>query len=1632
MAIINGFEIENNVLIRYYGSDEEVSIPEGVTEIGSSEWASLKGFQKNSKIVRVKIPEGVTILRNDVFSECENLEQVELPSSLKVIENRAFMKCSKLQSIQFPDDLERIGDKAFYGCHALTELVVPDSVVEIDSFAFEECKNLTQLSVGKKTKLNKGCFAHCDGLADEQGFVIVQDILYFYNGKEKEVTLPAQVREISASVMYNAQKIKKIIVNEGVERIEANAFSYLNDLEEVILPSTLVEIGNSAFSNCIKLCSIELPDSVKAIGTYAFSYCNSLKFCRLPHKLKEIPSAMFRNCSALEAIEIPETVTQIGSEAFASCKNLQEVKLPNKIKKLDSAAFGNCEKLTSVVLPKTIKDISKYSMWELEIFSNDTLAIVEKSFENMKDIKDSVYWNGFHALCCITDTEGNLLQKAIVKRDFEILFDKNENFDWRQYDILLINNGPKVKLPAIARCLAMVYRLRYPVDLTENAKTAFLELLGKNMKKIAPYLNLIPEDGLVSMSEELGLIHAKNKKVLFPLIGIELQEESKQTKTKAAKPKTKKQKEMDNVGEKTPAQWKKEWNFKKLEDGTLCLTSYKGADTELVIPAKIGDDLVSTLGEDCISCSDYTRATAEQKLHRKTIRSVIVPEGIRYINKSAFYLCESLETVILPQSLQYIGEYAFSRCEKLKELQIPDKEITIERMAFRNCIALADSSGFVCVNHVLCDYVGNESELVVPMDVKEIAKEAFYDFKEIKRITIPASVEKIHTKAFEDYYGLRLKQTVIVGMTNSEAERFAEEKRVPFESIGVVEKKKLDDFDIKDGELREYRGTEEVVIIPDGVVKIGTHESSLGYGVSGAFQYNRTIKKVVIPSSVKVIADYAFYGCSNLIEIDFPETIEEAHRYSVFSTKWFAERLNDTIYIGKVLIQCMEECEEYRVKVGTQTIARGAFENSGETIKKIILPEGVKNLESSSLSHSLLEEIIVPSTVVNVGEDVFGYYHKPSKILGGVLQKDIALPNTFKAFYCGDPEDSAWILLYQPDKSWLKMVLTAMEKNTEQVNLVLEHVAKLLPNAMTNKTAGNRVATFMMELCAYADTKSINAIYQILKDANHSAVKKLEAHELFMQKLEDRKEDVSNLHPTEAYVVEHLKVSNVYKNVLTNIVDGVRYRDSEEVCAPRVLAFVISEYVKKHDPESCKYVSEYEAACMPYTWSKEADEVMNGLDYEQAMEAMKKLAELNTEAYWLPYARYADEKHTVELLSMMKEWGKWYQYDAAGRKNIIVSRCGLLLNDTKAAMIHFDKIGRLDVYAKMRNTDADTLRDTVLAEFGFDENREKKINLGGNTLILRIADDLSLSMYDVNADKIVKSVPKKNAEEELYIQAKEEISNLKKNIKKVVTNRRHALFAKFLNGSMQEVESWKRSYLENPVLYSVARLLVWEQDKNTFVLEDNTLKDCNGANYELTDAPICLAHPMEVSKDTMDVWRNYFTEKGLKQPFEQVWEPSYSIEEINEERYQGQELSVYRMANKDEHGIHTWGLNAYSEDYGFRLEDCQLEYEASEWRFVPGVTDDAVYKLGKFKVEKLTRISNHIIYLLDKWTITERLLKDDVSIREILSGFTVAQITEFIKLTNENNCSNCTAMLLDYKNQMFQDVDPFAEFTLDF
>lgn len=100
----SGFIIENGVLIRYEGSEADVTVPEGVSAIGA------EAFAGNETLETVIVPEGVTTIGSKAFSGCKKLHKVELPDSLTSMEKYVFSKCDSLTELTLPVNLSVIAN----------------------------------------------------------------------------------------------------------------------------------------------------------------------------------------------------------------------------------------------------------------------------------------------------------------------------------------------------------------------------------------------------------------------------------------------------------------------------------------------------------------------------------------------------------------------------------------------------------------------------------------------------------------------------------------------------------------------------------------------------------------------------------------------------------------------------------------------------------------------------------------------------------------------------------------------------------------------------------------------------------------------------------------------------------------------------------------------------------------------------------------------------------------------------------------------------------------------------------------------------------------------------------------------------------------------------------------------------------------------------------------------------------------------------------------------------------------------------------------------------------------------------------------------------------------------------------
>lgn len=98
--------IEGTTLKKYIGSDIDVILPVGLTEIADNTFS-----ERN--IRSVVVPEGVKVIGRRAFENCFELEEAYLPSTLKELGGYAFVDCHKLRQITLGNKLTAIEDSLF-------------------------------------------------------------------------------------------------------------------------------------------------------------------------------------------------------------------------------------------------------------------------------------------------------------------------------------------------------------------------------------------------------------------------------------------------------------------------------------------------------------------------------------------------------------------------------------------------------------------------------------------------------------------------------------------------------------------------------------------------------------------------------------------------------------------------------------------------------------------------------------------------------------------------------------------------------------------------------------------------------------------------------------------------------------------------------------------------------------------------------------------------------------------------------------------------------------------------------------------------------------------------------------------------------------------------------------------------------------------------------------------------------------------------------------------------------------------------------------------------------------------------------------------------------------------------------
>lgn len=1029
--------------------------------------------------------------------------------------------------------------------------------------------------------------------------------------------------------------------------------------------------------------------------------------------------------------------------------------------------------------------------------------------------------------------------------------------------------------------------------------------------------------------------------------------------------------------------------------------------------------------------------------------SYAVPEGVTSVGAQSFEGCNQLAEVVIPEGVEAIGDKAFSGCEKLAKVSLPSTLKQIGTEAFKGCKSL--------------------SRVVIGESVEKIGRDAFDGCHSLTSVKICCPSLRLWLKrnyalAIGRHYELFIAGEPLVNATmDTVFNAHALDHCVALESVTITERVNElngtsygDDYAFRDcPNLKSVsihasswdswlnradsvaRYIEEYDLYIDGwkhttlAISSGNRDliNGPGWRAASAFRGVKSATKLIVPSSYEGPLGRLVAG-SRIESVELsPGNVFKSLADGVVFT---ADGDLDVYPAGK-------SGNEYVVPADTRSVLYRAFCNPAELRTVTVSGTKTELREGAFTSNKRLKVVLHPDTEVFPGEK------SGSPFVGNVIVE------------CANPD-----IFFKPDaredRYFQGLAIIVPQISIDALPAKLKRPAAL--GYMIHVAQGGAVSTDvdaaylkyvksqkkklypeMIILPEVADYL-INEALIVKKDIpDVVAMAETVRSDELVKRLEDyasnpKKKDgwratagatAAKVVEVEPYVLERLALRGpVAKKIETAVKKGVLLADCQGECSPDALKLCLDSIkVDGCNMSKVRRKNEY----LKVKYGPEVEEICSWLDMDHLQESLDALYFDKGLRAALPLlCLVATGEYLDKVLTIAKRVGGW---STAECEDIRIARGALMHNDDEGLMVFANNMGLLDEYARIRKTTADNLRDTYLSDFGFDSSGCIFYDLGDRSLKVTISNDLKLSMFDEAAGKEVKSVPKKGSDPTKYEKAKTDISQLKKAIRNIVTQRKKLLFDDYLSGRSRKAFDWKKSYLENPVLKSVARLLVWQQGNTSFTVGADGPIDSLGNSVKLGGGAIAVAHVSELNASDIDAWRKYFASNGLKQPFEQVWEYAIDFDSIKEDRYAGRPIPFYRFRGREKHGITVYDEN-FHNDIDIVFDDCYADVVRLDWGR-HHIENSHRFEIKSFSVARRSRMANHVVTYLDRLSVYGRIINNDLGVMDYVrsSNASLADVLKYIDVAAENSATELAALLMEYRDEHFAEYAGIDSLLLD-
>lgn len=294
----------------------------------------------------------------------------------------------------------------------------------------------------------------------------------------------------------------------------------------------------------------------------------------------------------------------------------------------------------------------------------------------------------------------------------------------------------------------------------------------------------------------------------------------------------------------------------------------------------------------------------------KALSTVVISAKI--IEKDAFSGCINLQNIVLNEGVVKIGEGAFDG--KFTSISIPNSVMEIERDAFSstplqfvkfgNGIKRIENSAF---------WGTSLREVIIPQNVTSIGKNAFAECKQLSKVTIHSKVENVEDAAF-------------AGCTSLQTFELANDNPYYTVEDGVL-------FNNDKTILLQYPSGKKNTsyVIPSSVGLIANyafvnvpslHSVHISNSVAeigeGNFMDCKNLETIKIGNSVTSIGDYAFSGCFSLTDFTIPNSVTEIGEHAFEYCEGLIEMVipGSVQYVGD---RAFSSCRYLTIKVPSHT-----------------------------------------------------------------------------------------------------------------------------------------------------------------------------------------------------------------------------------------------------------------------------------------------------------------------------------------------------------------------------------------------------------------------------------------------------------------------------------------------------------------------------------------------------------------------------------------------------------------------------------------------------------------------------------------------------------------------------------------